>query len=86
MIVKGPNGCRYLDDIERQKAYINDGWNLSGDLCTRDKDGYFTFEARTDDMIMTSGYNVSGLEVEAVLLEHKDVREAAVVGLSLIHI
>ena len=80
MIVKGPNGCRYLDDIDRQKAYINDGWNLSGDLCTRDKDGYFTFEARTDDMIMTSGYNVSGLEVEAVLLEHKDVREVAVVG------
>ena len=80
MIVKGPNGCRYLDDIDRQKAYINDGWNLSGDLCTRDKNGYFTFEARTDDMILTSGYNVSGLEVEAVLLEHKDVREVAVIG------
>jgi 2-aminobenzoate-CoA ligase len=80
MIVKGPNGCRYLDDIDRQKAYIRDGWNLSGDLCRRDADGYFSYEARTDDMILTGGYNVSGLEVEAVLLEHDAVREVAVVG------
>ena len=80
MIVKGPNGCRYLDDPERQKAYIRDGWNLSGDLCRMDKDGYVTYEARTDDMILTGGYNVSGLEVEAVLLEHAAVREVAVVG------
>ena len=80
MIVKGPNGCRYLDDIERQKAYIQDGWNRSGDLCRVDEDGYFYYEARTDDMILTGGYNVSGLEVEAVLLEHPKVREAAVVG------
>lgn len=80
MIVKGPNGCRYLDDIERQKAYIRDGWNLSGDLCRCDEDGYFSYEARTDDMILTGGYNVSGLEVEAVLLEHEAVREVAVVG------
>ena len=80
MIVKGPNGCRYLDDIERQRAYIRDGWNLSGDLCRRDADGYIAYEARTDDMILTGGYNVSGLEVEAVLLEHPAVREAAVVG------
>lgn len=80
MIVKGPNGCRYLDDLERQKAYIQDGWNRSGDLCRIDEDGYFYYEARTDDMILTGGYNVSGLEVEAVLLEHPKVREAAVVG------
>ena len=80
MIVKGPNGCRYLDDPERQQAYIRDGWNLSGDLCRMDKDGYVTYEARTDDMILTGGYNVSGLEVEAVLLEHEAVREVAVVG------
>ena len=80
MIVKGPNGCRYLDDEERQRKYIRDGWNLSGDLCKRDQDGYITYEARTDDMILTSGYNVSGLEVEAVLLEHPKVRECAVVG------
>ena len=80
MIVKGPNGCRYLDDMDRQKAYIRDGWNLSGDLCRVDADGYFSYEARTDDMILTGGYNVSGLEVEAVLLEHEAVREVAVVG------
>ena len=80
MIVKGPNGCRYLDDLDRQKAYIRDGWNLSGDLCRMDQDGYVTYEARTDDMILTGGYNVSGLEVEAVLLEHEAVREVAVVG------
>jgi len=80
MIVKGPNGCRYLDDIERQQRYVRDGWNMSGDLCRRDADGYFTFEARTDDMILTGGYNVSGLEVEAVLLEHPKIAECAVVG------
>ena len=80
MIVKGPNGCRYLDDIERQKAYIRDGWNLSGDLCIRDEEGYFSYEARTDDMILTGGYNVSGLEVEAILMEHPAIREVAVVG------
>ena len=80
MIVKGPNGCRYLDDAERQAGYIRDGWNLSGDLCKVDEDGYIYYEARTDDMILTSGYNVSGLEVEAVLLEHPAVRECAVVA------
>ena len=80
MIVKGPNGCRYLDDEERQRKYVREGWNLSGDLCIRDEEGYFSYEARTDDMILTGGYNVSGLEVEAVLLEHECVREVAVVG------
>lgn len=80
MIVKGPNGCRYLDDIDRQRAYVHDGWNLSGDLCIRNEEGYFSYEARTDDMILTGGYNVSGLEVEAVLMEHSAIREVAVVG------
>ena len=80
MIVKGPNGCRYLDDRERQEKYVREGWNLSGDLCRVDADGYITYEARSDDMILTGGYNVSGLEVEAVLLEHPKVRECAVVG------
>ena len=80
MIVKGPNGCRYLDDEQRQAGYVRDGWNLSGDLCKVDEDGYIYYEARTDDMILTGGYNVSGLEVEAVLLEHPRVRECAVVG------
>jgi len=80
MIVKGPTGCRYLDDLDRQKNYVLDGWNLTGDLCRVDEDGYISFEARSDDMINTGGYNVSGLEVEAVLLEHPKVRECAVVG------
>jgi 2-aminobenzoate-CoA ligase len=80
MIVKGPTGCRYLDDLDRQRNYIRDGWNMTGDLCRVDEDGYISFEARSDDMINTGGYNVSGLEVEAVLLEHPRVRECAVVG------
>jgi 2-aminobenzoate-CoA ligase len=80
MIVKGPNGCRYLDDAERQAKYVRDGWNLSGDLVRLHDGGYLSYEARTDDMILTSGYNVSGLEVEAVLLEHPKVRECAVIG------
>ncbi len=80
MIVKGPTGCRYLDDLERQRNYVRDGWNMTGDLCRVDAEGYISFEARTDDMINTGGYNVSGLEVEAVLLEHANVRECAVVG------
>ena len=80
MIVKGPTGCRYLDDLERQRNYVRDGWNMTGDLCRMDAEGYISFEARTDDMINTGGYNVSGLEVEAVLLEHPRVRECAVVG------
>ncbi|MCY4383748.1 MAG: AMP-binding protein [Nitrospinae bacterium] len=80
MIVKGPTGCRYLDDLERQRNYVRDGWNMTGDLCRVDEEGYISFEARTDDMINTGGYNVSGLEVEAVLLEHAIVRECAVVG------
>ena len=62
MIVRGPHGCRYLDDQERQLAYIHEGWNKSGDLCRMDQDGYVHYEARTDDMILTGGYNVSGLE------------------------
>ena len=80
MIVKGPNGCRYLDQIDRQIGYIHEGWNKSGDLCRIDEEGYLYYEARTDDMILTGGYNVSGLEVEAVLLEHPKVKEVAVVG------
>ncbi len=80
MIVKGPTGCRYLDDLDRQRNYVRDGWNMTGDLCRIDEEGYVSFEARTDDMINTGGYNVSGLEVEAVLLEHPWVRDCAVVG------
>ncbi len=80
MIVQGPTGCRYLDDPERQRGYVREGWNMTGDLCRMDEEGYVSFEARSDDMINTGGYNVSGLEVEAVLLEHPGVRACAVVG------
>jgi 2-aminobenzoate-CoA ligase len=79
LAVRGPTGCRYLDD-ERQSAYVRDGWNLTGDAFSMDADGYFWFSARTDDMIISSGYNISGFEVEAALLEHPAVAECAVVA------
>jgi 2-aminobenzoate-CoA ligase len=81
LAVRGPTGCRYLDDIERQQAYVQKGWNLTGDSYVVDKDGYFWYQARTDDMIISSGYNISGPEVENVLLLHEHVQECAVVGL-----
>ena len=77
--MRGPTGCRYLDD-ERQSVYVRDGWNLTGDAFSMDADGYFWFQARTDDMIISSGYNISGFEVEAALLEHPAVAECAVVA------
>ena len=77
--MRGPTGCRYLDD-ERQSIYVRDGWNLTGDAFSMDEDGYFWFQARTDDMIISSGYNISGFEVEAALLEHPAVAECAVVA------
>lgn len=80
LAVRGPTGCRYLDNLERQRAYVRDGWNLTGDSYIRDADGYFWYQARTDDMIISSGYNISGPEVEGVLLEHPAVHECAVVG------
>jgi 2-aminobenzoate-CoA ligase len=79
LAVKGPTGCRYLAD-ERQRTYVRDGWNLTGDVFIRDADGYFWFQARSDDIIVASGYKIAGPEVEGVLLEHPRVREAAVVG------
>ena len=80
LAVKGPTGCRYLDDPERQKTYVRNGWNLTGDAYRMDEDGYFWYQARTDDMIVSAGYNISGAEVESVMLEHPAVRELAVVG------
>ncbi len=80
LAVRGPTGCRYLDDVERQRKYVQKGWNLTGDAYRMDERGYFWYQARTDDMIVTAGYNVSGPEVETVLLEHPKVRECAVVG------
>jgi 2-aminobenzoate-CoA ligase len=79
LAVKGPTGCRYLAD-PRQRDYVQNGWNLTGDAYLLDEDGYFWYQARTDDMIISSGYNIAGPEVEGALLEHPRVLECAVVG------
>ncbi len=79
LAVRGPTGCRYMAD-DRQKKYVRDGWNLTGDTFVQDEDGYFHFAARSDDMIISSGYNIAGPEVEAALLAHPDVSECAVIG------
>ncbi|RBY90628.1 AMP-binding protein [Blastococcus sp. TF02A-26] len=79
LAVIGPTGCRYLDD-ERQRSYVVDGWNVTGDTFSRDADGYFTYRSRTDNMIVSSGYNIGGPEVEAAIDTHPDVVESAVVG------
>lgn len=79
LAVVGPTGCRYLDDA-RQGQYVQDGWNFPGDAFVRDADGYFFYQARTDDMIITAGYNVAGPEVEAALMQHAAVAECGVVG------
>ena len=80
LAVRGPTGCRYLDNPDRQREYVQHGWNLTGDSYVRDADGYFWYQARTDDIIISSGYNIAGPEVENVLLEHPAVLECAVVG------
>lgn len=79
LAVKGPTGCRYLAD-DRQSTYVQNGWNYPGDAYRMDENGYFWYVARTDDMIIAAGYNVSGPEVEQVLLMHPGVKECAVVG------
>ncbi|MDQ6848871.1 MAG: AMP-binding protein, partial [Actinomycetota bacterium] len=79
LAVKGPTGCRYLDD-PRQRNYVRAGWNLTGDTFIQDDDGYFHYQARNDDMIISSGYNIAGPEVEEALLAHDDVAECCVVG------
>ena len=79
LAVKGPTGCRYLAD-PRQRDYVQHGWNLTGDAYLMDGDGYFWYQARTDDMIIASGYNIAGPEVEGALLDHPRVLECAVVG------
>ncbi len=79
LAVKGPTGCRYLDD-ERQTTYVRSGWNYPGDAYRMDEEGRFWYVARIDDMIISSGYNISGPEVEAALMEHPDVSECAVVA------
>jgi 2-aminobenzoate-CoA ligase len=79
LAVKGPTGCRYLAD-ERQRKYVLNGWNLTGDAYEMDGDGYFYYRSRTDDMIISAGYNIAGAEVEDVLLRHPAVAECGVVG------
>lgn len=79
LAVKGPTGCRYLAD-ERQRNYVRDGWNLPGDAFLMDDDGYFYYQARSDDMIISGGYNIAGPEIESALLQHEAVAECGVIG------
>jgi 2-aminobenzoate-CoA ligase len=79
LAVQGPTGCRYLSG-DRQLSYVQRGWNITGDTYVRDGDGYFWFQARSDDMIISAGYNIAGPQVEEALLAHPDVLEVAVVG------
>jgi 2-aminobenzoate-CoA ligase len=79
LAVRGPTGCRYLND-ERQKTYVRNGWNLTGDAYLMDADGYFFYQSRTDDMIISSGYNIAAPEVEEALMQHPSVAECAVIG------
>jgi 2-aminobenzoate-CoA ligase len=79
LAVRGPTGCRYLAD-ERQRNYVQNGWNITGDAYLIDEEGYFVYQARTDDMIVSAGYNIAGPEVEDALLLHPAVAECAVVG------
>jgi 2-aminobenzoate-CoA ligase len=79
LAVLGPTGCRYLAD-ERQRKFVRDGWNLPGDAVYMDADGYVFYQARADDMIVSAGYNISGPEVESVLLQHEAVAECGVIG------
>ncbi len=81
LAVRGPTGCRYLAD-DRQENYVRNGWNLTGDAFSQDDDGVFHFAARADDMIISSGYNIAGPEVEATLLAHPDVAECGVIGVA----
>jgi len=81
LAIKGPTGCKYLDD-ERQKNYVKNGWNLTGDAYLVDEDGQFVYQARTDDMIISGGYNIAGPEVEGALLLHPAVAECGVIGVA----
>ena len=80
LATRGPTGCKYLDNEERQRSYVVNGWNLPGDRYRQDADGYFWYVARADDMIVSAGYNIGGPEVEDALLDHPKVKECAVIG------
>jgi len=81
LAIRGITGCKYLNREEKQLDYVQNGWNLTGDIFQKDEDGYFWFVARGDDMIISSGYNIAAIEVESVLLTHTDILECAVVGI-----
>ncbi len=81
LAVRGITGCKYLNRIDKQKEYVENGWNITGDIFRQDEEGYFWFVARGDDMIISSGYNIAAIEVESVLLTHEAILECAVVGL-----
>ncbi|MEC4005056.1 AMP-binding protein [Flavobacterium sp. SUN052] len=81
LAVRGITGCKYLNREEKQLEYVENGWNITGDIFRQDEDDYFWFVARGDDMIISSGYNIGAIEVESVLLTHEDILECAVVGL-----
>jgi 2-aminobenzoate-CoA ligase len=80
LAVKGPTGCRYLNSLELQRKYVQNGWNITGDSYRIDNDGYFWYEGRTDDLIVSSGYKISAVEIEATLMMHPTVAECAVIG------
>ena len=80
LAVRGPTGCRYLDSPDLQCKYVQDGWNITGDSYRMDNDGYFWYEGRTDDLIVSAGYKISAVEIEGVLIEHPKVADCAVIG------
>ena len=80
-MVQGPTGCRYLND-SRQTKYVHNDWNYTGDAYVMDADGYFIYQARTDDMIISAGYNIAAPEVEDALMAHEAVAECAVIGVA----
>jgi 2-aminobenzoate-CoA ligase len=80
LAVRGPTGCRYLNAPEHQRKYVQNGWNMTGDLYRVDADGYFWYEGRTDDLIVSAGYKISAVEIEAALMSHPKVAECAVIG------
>ncbi|KIL98735.1 Benzoate-CoA ligase [Paramagnetospirillum magnetotacticum MS-1] len=80
LAVRGPTGCRYLDDQARQAGFVKNGWNVTGDIMEQDQDGWFWYVDRSDDMIVSSGYNISAQEVERAILDHPKVAECAVIG------
>jgi 2-aminobenzoate-CoA ligase len=84
LAIKGPTGCRYFDD-DRQLSYVQNGWNVTGDTYRADEDGYFWYVARSDDMIISAGYNIAAPEVENALYAHPAVQECAVIGVPCAH-